>query len=187
MAHIKLDKSHKQLVQSAIQLGDWLLSLDGLSDADIQAIKSVQKALNKLPKINDGTLAMYGFSLEQGNENTGLVRGWDLSLEYFANDPEQQGGLEMFSSYIPIPESTDPEVLAEKKHKELYFHWPIGDVCNLIPAEQASQWLEQVSNPAALVASAERLRVEVVFADYYGEIELAISQLQAQSHNPKLS
>jgi hypothetical protein len=177
MANILLDKSHKKLIQSAIDLGDWLLSLDGLSEQDSQAIKAVQKALNKLPKVNDGTLAMYGFSLEQGNELAGLVRGWDISLEYFANDPEQQGGLEMFSSYIPIPESTDPDVLAEKKNKELYFHWPIGDICNLIPDTQSKQWLQQLASPKALAESAERLRVEIVFADYYGEVELPVSAL----------
>ncbi len=174
MANILLDKSHKKLIQSAIDLGDWLLSLEGLGEQDIQAIKAVQKALNKLPKVNDGTLAMYGFSLEQGNEVAGLVRGWDISLEYFANDPEQQGGLEMFSSYIPIPESTDPDVLAEKKNNQLYFHWPIGDICNLIPAAQASQWLEQVSNPASLARAGERLRVEIVCGDYYSELEYPI-------------
>lgn len=171
MANILLDKSHKKLIKSAIDLGDWLLSLEGLSNEDEQAIKAVQKSLNKLPKINDGTLAMYGFSLEQDDDTAGLVRGWDISLEYFADDPEQQGGLEMFSSYIPIPETTDPDVLAEKKNNELYFHWPIGDICNLIPSDQASQWLEQVSNPVAMAKTAERLRIEIVLGEYYSEIE----------------
>jgi hypothetical protein len=180
MANILPDKSHKKLIKSAIDLGDWLLSLEGLSQQDEQAIKAVQKALNKLPKINDGTLAMYGFSLEQGDESAGLVRGWDISLEYFADDPEQQGGLEMFSSYIPIPETTDPDVLTEKKNNELYFHWPVGDICNLIPAAQASQWLEQVSNPAGMAGPDERLRIEIVFADYYSEIEFPVSTAAKQ-------
>lgn len=171
MANILVDKSHKKLIKSAIDLGDWLLSLEGLSHQDMQAIKAVQQSLDKLPKINDGTLAMYGFSLEQGDDKLGLVRGWDISLEYFADDPQQQGGLEMFSSYIPIPDTTDPDVLAEKKNNELYFHWPVGEICNLIPPDQASRWLEQVSSPATMVKAGERLRIEIVFADYYSEIE----------------
>jgi hypothetical protein len=132
MANILVDTSHKPLIKAASRLGDWLLSLDALSVEDKQAVKAVQKALEKLPKLNDGTLAMYGFSLEQGNETAGLVRGWDVSLEYFANDPERQGGLELFSSYIPIPETTDADVLAIKKQNEVYFHWPVGDICNLV-------------------------------------------------------
>lgn len=175
MANILLDKSHKVLIQSAIKLGDWLLDLDGLSQQDAEAIQAVQKALNKLPKINDGTLAMYGFSLEQGDENNGLVRGWDVSLEYFADDPERQGGLEMFSSFIVIPESNDPDTLAEKKRHENYFHWPIGDICNLISPNKSQQWQTELANPTLLVLPGDRLRVEIVFGDYYSEIEFPIS------------
>lgn len=171
MANIQLDKSHKPLVKAAQQFGDWLLGLKQLSDDDRKAVHAIQKALSKLPKINDGTLAMYGFSIEQGDETRGLVRGWDVSLEYVANDPEQQGGLELFSSYIPIPETMDADVLAVKKHNEVYFHWPIGDVCNLIKPEQARQWIDDISQPLALAGDAERLRIEIVFADYYSEVD----------------
>lgn len=172
MANILLDKSHKPLIKAASRLGDWLLSLDALSDEDKQAVRAVQKALEKLPKLNDGTLAMYGFSLEQGNDTAGLVRGWDVSLEYFANDAERQGGLELFSSYIPIPETADPDVLATKKQHEVYFHWAVGDVCNLVKAEQAKQWIEAVSDPVSLKQENQRLRIEIVFGDYYSEVEL---------------
>lgn len=171
MANIQLDKSHKPLLKAAQQLGDWLLSLEQLSDTDRQVVRSVQKTLDKLPKINDGTLAMYGFSIEQGDETESLVRGWDVSLEYFANDPEQQGGLELFSSYIPIPETTDPDVLAEKKQNEAYFHWPLGDVCNLIKPEQAKKWIDEVSHPLKLMPTGAHLRIEIVFGDYYSEVE----------------
>jgi hypothetical protein len=173
MANILLDKSHKPLIKAASRLGDWLLSLDALSDDDKQAVRAVQKALDKLPKLNDGTLAMYGFSLEQGDETSGLVRGWDVSLEYFASDAERQGGLELFSSYIPIPESSDPDVLALKKQNETYFHWPVGDVCNLVKPDQAKQWIDAVADPELLRQAGQRLRIEIVFADYYGEVELA--------------
>lgn len=172
MANILVDTSHKPLIKAASRLGDWLLSLDALSTEDKQAVKAVQKALEKLPKLNDGTLAMYGFSLEQGNETAGLVRGWDVSLEYFANDPERQGGLELFSSYIPIPETTDADVLAIKKQNEVYFHWPVGDICNLVKPEQAKQWVEAVAEPEKLRQAEQRLRIEIVFGDYYGEVEL---------------
>lgn len=181
MANILLDKSHKALIKSAIDLGDWLLSLEGLTKEDEQAIYSVQNTLNKLPKIHDGTLAMYGFSLEQGDESNGLVRGWDVSLEYFADDPERQGGLEMFSSYIPLPETNEPSVLAQKKAHELYFHWPMGDICNLIPPEQAKRWNAAISNPAALAIAGDHLRVEIVFGDYYSEIEFPITSLANKS------
>lgn len=172
MANIRLDKSHKPLIKAAISLGDWLLSVASLSEADKEAIKAIQRALDKLPKLNDGTLAMYGFSLEQGDEAEGLVRGWDVSLEYFANDAERQGGLELFSSYIPIPESTDPDVLAVKKQNEVYFHWPIGDICNLVKPEQAKQWIGAVTKPELLRQDGMRLRVEIVFGAYYSEIEV---------------
>lgn len=173
MANIQLDKSHKILLKAAVSLGDWLVKQDALSDADKAAVKSIQQSLNKLPKVNDGTLAMYGFSLEQGDETAGLVRGWDVSLEYFANDAERQGGLELFSSYIPIPESTEPTVLALKKQNEVYFHWPIGDICNLVKPEQAQQWIEAVAKPELLRQNGQRLRIEIVFGDYYGEVELS--------------
>lgn len=173
MANILLDKSHKPLLKAASQLGNWLLSLDALSEDDKQAVRAVQKAVDKLPKLNDGTLAMYGFSLEQGDETNGLVRGWDVSLEYFANDAERQGGLELFSSYIPIPETTDAAVLALKKQHEVYFHWPVGDICNLVKAEQARQWMDAVADPERLRQAGQRLRIEIVFGDYYGEVELA--------------
>lgn len=172
MANILLDKSHKSLLKAAIRLGDWLLSLDALTDDDKQAVRAVQKALAKLPKLNDGTLAMYGFSLEQGDETNGLVRGWDVSLEYFASDAERQGGLEMFSSYIPIPETTDADVLALKKQNEVYFHWPVGDICNLVKPEQATQWIDAVADPNSLRQRGQRLRIEIVFGGYYGEVEL---------------
>jgi hypothetical protein len=172
MANILLDKSHNPLLKAASRLGDWLLSLDALTDDDKQAVRAVQKALEKLPKLNDGTLAMYGFSLEQGDETNGLVRGWDVSLEYFASDSERQGGLELFSSYIPIPETTDADVLALKKQNEVYFHWPVGDICNLVKPEQAKQWTDAVAEPESLRQAGQRLRIEIVFGDYYGEVEL---------------
>lgn len=103
MANILLDKSHKKLIQSAIEFGNWLSAQTSLSEDDKKAVQSIQQVLNKLPKINDGTLAMYGFSVERGDDEKGLIRGWDISIEYFAHDPEQQGGLEIFSSYLPIP------------------------------------------------------------------------------------
>lgn len=173
MANILLDKSHKKLIQSAIELGNWLLGLASLSADDKKAVQSIQQVLNKLPKINDGTLAMYGFSVERGDDEQGLIRGWDISVEYFAHDPEQQGGLEIFSSYLPIPESTtDKDVLAIKKQHEVYFHWPIGDICNLVKQEQAQQWITAVSQPQALLSEGDRLRVEIVYQDFYSEIEL---------------
>lgn len=172
MANIKLDKTHKPLIKAALSFGDWLLSQDALTDSDREAVKLIQQSLNKLPKVNDGTLAMYGFSIEQGDEQNGLVRGWDISLEYFADDPEQQGGLEIFSSFIPIPEVNDPEALAEKKCHEVYFHWPIGDICNLISPDKAKQWIEEITKPEQLASTGQRLRIEIVFNDYYGEIEL---------------
>lgn len=172
MANIQIDKTHKPLIKAAQSLGDWLLKQNALSDGDREAVKSIQKALDKLPKLNDGTLAMYGFSLEQGDETEGLVRGWDVSLEYFANEAERQGGLELFSSYIPIPETTDPDVLAVKKQNEVYFHWPVGDICNLVKPEQAKQWIDAVADPDSLRQAGQRLRIEIVFGDYYGEVEL---------------
>ncbi len=172
MANILFDKSHKKLIQSATELANWLLSVDALSTDEKKALTAIQNVLNKLPKINDGTLAMFGFSVERGDENQGLVRGWDVSVEYFANDPEQQGGLEIFSSYLPIPESTDKDVLAIKKQHEVYFHWPIGDVCNLVKQEQAEQWITEVNDPEALLSAGDRLRIEVVYNDFYSEIEL---------------
>ncbi|WP_297811711.1 hypothetical protein [uncultured Methylophaga sp.] len=175
MAHIQIDKSHKALIKAATGLGDWLLSLEQLSDSDRQAVRAVQKALQKLPKINDGTLAMYGFSIEKGSESAGLVRGWDVSLEYFADDPEQQGGLELFSSYIPIPETTDANVLAQKKQHEAYFHWPLGDVCNLIKPEKAHKWIDEVSRPEQTAEGAERLRIEIVYGDVYAEVDVPLA------------
>jgi hypothetical protein len=169
MANIHLTPSHKPLIKSALQLGDWLLKLDKLSEQDKQAITAVQAALSKLPKVKDGTLAMYGFSVEKGDDKNGLVRGWDISLEYFANDTERQGGLELFSSFIPIPESTDKAVLVQKTLNENYFHWPIGDVCAFIKPEDQKQWIGDVNQPLQYLDNQAQLRVEIVFGDYYAE------------------
>lgn len=174
MANILLDKTHKALIQSGIGLGSWLLQFAALSEDDKKAVIAIQDTLKKLPKINDGTLAMLGVSIENGDEQQGLVRGWDISVEFFADDPEQQGGLEIFSSYLPIPETTDKEILAIKKQHEVYFHWPIGDVCNLVKQEQAEKWITEVKQPQALLTSGSRLRAEVVYKDFYSEIELPV-------------
>ncbi|HDY84672.1 MAG TPA: hypothetical protein ENI26_07715 [Methylophaga aminisulfidivorans] len=170
MANIKLDKTHKNLIASAIDLGDWFLSLSTLSNADREAIVAVQNCLKKLPKVNDGTLAMYGFSVERGDETSGLIQGWDISIEYMAEDSEQQGGLEIFSSFLPIPESSDQSVLAEKKSREVYFHWPIGDVCNLLDKHNADKWMKEVSDPYMFFEKGDQIRIEVVFGTHYAEI-----------------
>lgn len=171
MANINLTQSHKQLIKAAIKLGDWLLTIDKLTADDIKAIQSIQTALSKLPRVNDGTLAMYGFSIEKGDETNGLVRGWDLSLEYFSQDPDQQGGLELFSSFIPLPETTDSAVLTQKKLNEVYFHWPIGEVCAFIKPERAQQWIDEIRQPLAFWGKGDTLRIEIVYQDYYSEIE----------------
>lgn len=175
MANILLSKTHKSLINAAIGLGNWFLSLDQLSEQDKQAVKHIQAALEKLPKVSDGTLAMYGFSIEKGDETNGLVRGWDLSLEYFSHDPERQGGLELFSSFIPLPETTDPAVLTQKNLNEAYFHWPIGDVCAFIKPEQAQRWIEETSQPLAFWGEGDTLRIEIVYQDYYSDIENPLS------------
>lgn len=175
MANILLGKTHKSLINAAIGLGHWFLSLEQLSEQDKQAVRQIQKALKKLPKISDGTLAMYGFSIEKGDQTDGLIRGWDMSLEYFSQDPERQGGLELFSSFIPLPETTDPAVLTQKKLNEVYFHWPIGDVCAFIKSEQAERWIAETSQPLAFWGEGDTLRIEIVYQDYYSDIENPLS------------
>ncbi|MDO8825016.1 hypothetical protein [Methylophaga sp.] len=175
MPHILLDKTHPPIIQAAINLGDWLLTLENLSDEDKSAIKAVQDALKKLPEIDEDILAMYGFSIERGDADNGLVRGWDVSLEYAANDAEQQVGLEVFSSYIPLPDTTDAAVLAEKKQREVYFHWPVGDICSFIKAEQAQQWIADVSQPLQFIEAGDRLRIEIVYQQFYVEHEYPLS------------
>ena len=172
MAYINLNNEHQTLIQSAIALGDWMKSLPELSAQDCVAIEAVQQALQQLPEIQDHTLAMYGVSLEQGDSTQGLIRGWDVSLEYFSDDPSQQGGLELFSSWLPVPESEDAAVLAEKKQHEVYFHWYIGDVCNFIQPDKAKRWQDEVSNPLALLQANERVRIEIVYQDYYSEVAI---------------
>lgn len=175
MSHILLDKTHPPIIQAAIQLGDWLLSLENLTEQDKTAIKAVQQALQKLPEVEEDILAMYGFSFERGDAENGLVRGWDISLEYNAGAPEQQGGLEIFSSYIPLPHTNDPDVLAEKQQREVYFHWPIGDICSFIKAEQAQQWIEDVSQPLQFIEAGDRLRIEIVYQQFYAEHEYPLN------------
>ena len=171
MANINLTNEHKPILTAALALGDWLCSLPEAKDTDIALIKMIQRSLAKLPKLNDGTLAMYGFSIERGTDEVGLVRGWDVSLEYFASDPDQQGGLEIFSSYIPLPETTDENVLAAKKQAEVYFNWPIGDTCSLILPDQQKRWIDEVTKPEQFLQEGDRLRVELVFGQQYAEID----------------
>jgi len=171
MANINLSNEQKPLIKTAIKMGDWLCSLPDVNDANRALINRIQAALTKLPKINDGTLAMYGFSIERGTMDDGLVRGWDMSLEYFADDAEQQGGLELFSSYIPLPETNDADVLAIKKKAEVYFHWAVGETCSFIAAEQQKQWIDEVSDPRVFFQPGDRLRIELVFGQEYAEID----------------
>jgi hypothetical protein len=171
MAQIQIEKHHKPLIQAAVKLGDWLLSLPNVSDSDAKVIKSVQQALVKLPKVKDGSLAMFGVSIEHGDETSGLVRGWDVSLEYFANDAERQGGLEVFSSYIPIPETDEETVLALKEQSEVYFHFPVGDIAGFIDPKHQKQWIEETINPRQFIQEGDRLRVEVLFNEQYVEID----------------
>ena len=177
MANIHLTQTHKPLLNAAINLGDWILSLDKLSAQDKNAVNAVRDALLSLPEVYDGTLAMYGFSIEKGDEDNGLIRGWDVSLEYFAHEAERQGGLELFSSFITLPESNDPAVLTQKKLNECYFHWPIGDVCAFIKPEQAKQWIDETSQPTSYLDIDDRLRIEIVYQDYYSEVEYTIGQM----------
>ncbi|MEX0615446.1 MAG: hypothetical protein WD177_06005 [Methylophaga sp.] len=174
MAHIQLSEAHQPILKAAIALGNWLLTLDGLSQQDKAAIENVQSALLTLPELKEDTLAMYGFSIERGDSVQGLVRGWDISLEYFTADPEQQGGLEIFSSYIPIPETTDTQLLAQKKRNEVYFHWSIGDVCSYVPEKQAAQWINDVTDPLQYAQPGDRLRIEVVYQQHYVELEFPL-------------
>ena len=175
MANINILKQDKTVINAAIKLGDWLLSLPEVAGSDADSIKAIQQTLKKLPKINDGTLSMYGVSIERGDENQGLVRGWDVSVEYFANDHERQGGLELFSSYISIPESTDNIFVVEKEKNEVYFHWPIGDAGPMISPQQQKQWIDDVSQPLQFFQAGDRLRLEVVHQEHYAEIECNIS------------
>lgn len=175
MTHIQLNDTHQPILQAAIHLGEWLLMLDGLTEQEKSAIKNVQSALLKLPIIEDNTLAMYGFSIEQGDLQQGLVRGWDISLEYFPAETERQGGLEIFSSYLPLPETANKQLLAEKKQHEVYFHWPIGDVCSFISTAQATQWIDAVSDPLQYAQSSDRLRIEVVYQQQYVELAFPLT------------
>lgn len=175
MPHILLDKNHLPVIQAAIHLGDWMITLENLTEADKTAIKAVQEALKKLPQIDDDILAMYGFSIERGDTEQGLVRGWDISLEHVSGDPDQQAGLEIFSSYIPIPETSNEAVLAEKQKKEVYFHWPIGDVCSYIKPEQAQRWMDDINQPLQFIEAGDRLRIEIVYQQFYAEHEYPLN------------
>lgn len=171
MANINIAKQDKAVINAAIKLGDWMLSLPEVMGKDAESIEAIQQVLKKLPKINDGTFSMYGVSIERGDMTLGLVRGWDVSVEYFADDHDKQGGLELFSSYISIPESTDQTVLTEKAKNEMYFHWPLSEAGPLIKAQQNKQWCDEVKNPMQFFQAGDRLRLEIVHQDHYAEID----------------
>jgi hypothetical protein len=173
MAHIQIDPAHRPIIDAAIKMGDWLLTQPQVDDAARQVIEKIQLTLNQLPEVNDNSLVMYGVSVEKTfPDGQGLIRGWDVSLEYFSDDPEMQGGLECFSSYIPVPDSEDPEMLKQKKEQEVYFHWPIGDVCNFITPQKAQTWLNVMQDPQAYFSSEDNLRIELVYANQYVEVDL---------------
>jgi hypothetical protein len=175
MTNIIISKQDKTLINAAIKLGDWLLSLPEVSELNARKLRAIQQALKKLPKISDATFSMYGFSIERGDEREGLVRGWDISLEYFADDHDRQGGLELFSSYISIPESTDETVLAIKENNEVYFHWPVDDSGSSMSQEQRQLWIDDLTNPLQHWHAGDRLRLEIVHQDHYAEIDCTVS------------
>ena len=174
MAKISISKQDRTLIDATIKLGDWLLTLPEVSELNGRKIKEIQQVLKKLPKISDAKFSMYGFSIERGDEQEGLVRGWDVSIEYFADDHDRQGGLELFSSYIVIPESTDKSVLAAKAKNEVYFHWPIGGAGAVISSEQQKLWLSDIKNPTQYCQPGDRLRLEIVHQDHYAEIDCKV-------------
>ena len=175
MANIIISKQDETLINAAINLGDWLLSLPEVSELNGNKIKAIQQALKKLPKINDATFSMYGFSIERGDEREGLVRGWDVSLEYFSDDHDRQGGLELFSSYISVPESTDKAVLENKANSEVYFHWPVDNVGSQMSQERQQLWINDISKPMRYWQAGDRLRLEIVHQDHYAEIDCTVS------------
>jgi hypothetical protein len=57
----------------------------------------------------------------------------------------------------------------------VYFHWPIGDICSFIKAEQAQQWIDDVSQPLQFIEAGDRLRIEIVYQQFYTEHEYPLS------------
>ena len=170
MTNIIISKQDKPTIDAAIKLGDWFLSLPEVGDNEAKIIKAVQSSLAKLPDVDDEILSLYGFSIEKGDSTSGLVRGWDVSLE---NSTETPGLLEVFSSYILIPEPVEQEAIIEKESHEIYLHWNAGEQHQNKDAKSVTRWIEETSKPLQYFASGDVLRLEMVHNDGYAEIEIA--------------
>jgi hypothetical protein len=171
MKQILLESQHEDIVNAAIEFGAWLMAECTLDEQAISTIQSIQKTLRELPSIADGTLAMYGLSIEKGTSDEGLIRGWDVAVEYFADDPQQQAGLECFSSYLPMPEPTSDHALALKAKEEVYFNWPVASPCNAFSADDVARWCRELANPLQFYEEGDRLRVELVYGSQYVELD----------------
>ncbi|MDH5357023.1 MAG: hypothetical protein OEY48_02890 [Gammaproteobacteria bacterium] len=169
MDNIIISKQEQRIVDAAIKLGNWFLSLPEVGDKEAGIIKAVQASLTMLPAVEDGVLSLYGFSIEKGNSTHGLVRGWDVSLE---NSSETPGLLEIFSSYILIPEPIEQQAIAEKESHEVYMHWNAGEQGQNVAVDAATKWIEEVSKPLQYFDNGDILRLEMVHKNNYAELQL---------------
>jgi len=83
---IHIHEKEQHIVDAAIRLGDWLSQFPELTDKQISMISNIQEKLKTLPKVESTCHYHYGYSIERGNDDAGLIRSW---IVYLTNSPQK--------------------------------------------------------------------------------------------------
>jgi len=136
------------LITAAVGLGDWLANFKDATKEQVEAIRSLQAALRRLPEVSPGLNAEYGFRVWTGeNELQWLAREWCVSMS--------RKKIEIFSNYVPYPEVD----IWEMMDRELEFYLGAGDQ-NKNSTFYYDEWIKEVSNPAAFQTEGCQFAIE---------------------------
>ena len=147
-----LSQQERPLINAALALGDWLVGLRETSRGQRKIIQKMQEALRTLPEVPRGIAAEYGFHCRVLNGNGLLYRAWKVSLS--------PAGLEIYSVYTP----DQPIEIKDKMTHELNFWIKPGETSGH-DGHYRQQWIEEVSNPAALISGAFEFAVYAAYFD----------------------
>jgi hypothetical protein len=140
----------RPLVLAALELGDWILGQEGITEPQRDAVQALQSALFRLPDASPEIAGEYGFNVRYGDDAGSLYRAWGVSLS--------RAGLEIYSVYSP-----DPRIdLWEEMTHELDF-WLRPGADNQHDGFYFGEWIDEVREP---------LRHQIAGADFQIQAEL---------------
>ncbi len=142
-----------KLVNSAIQLGDWILAQPEAKPEQRLAVESLNEALRKLPELTEGLDLSFGVDLGFRNpDGTSLSRAWRVGL--FTSKDERLR-LVLYSTWTAYP----PVAPGDELPHELDFELAMGD-----PEFEGEHcftlWREEIESMSALRARSTYFEIE---------------------------